>query len=910
MKKVILLLTIISHFAFGQNNSAQYNAPTKTTTQFTGVMPKAKVWSAKDTSSGKSPIFKFETGRIKYKNLVTTTDTINYDKVLVVSGDSTALMSRSFFGGGGSSATIDTLKVGSIQQGRGTSPIFMYFNGTAWVRNDTSYAPKASLLGYVPVIGSDNMSGYFRTIEFGGLRTGFELAYSGLNISAESSSGKTYTAYTSDAMNVYSEDLVTPANNRNFRQETGEPFVFSGDIAKYNSDRNSQINLDPLALITKSFADSAYAGGGTSDTAKILLTYVKYAESITKGQAVYVSGGSGTNILVSKADNTTEATSSKTLGLVLTSGATNFQGKVITDGILDGLNTNTATIGDPVWLGTSGNLIFGLANKPVAPAHLVYIGVVTRVSSTVGEIFVKIQNGFELNEIHDVLLTSLVNNDVLTYESSTGLWKNKQVSLTNLTLNDGQIPIGDATNKAFGRTLSGDVTVSNTGVVTLASVNSNVGTFGSATQTPVLVTNAKGLITSVSNTTITPAIGSVTGLGSGVSTWLATPSSANLRGAISDETGTGVAVFGTTPTFTTNITTPLIIGGTGTTSSLTYRTTTEVGTTNADHIFQVGNNGATEAMRILNSGNIGIGIASPLTKFQISDGNSIAASFSGTYNSADLFLTGNSSVGLRYVIASNTSAAGGLVGYAKSRGTVTSPTAVNSGDFLGGQLFGGHDGTQVNFGAAIYSFCDGTPSSGLTPARISMFTGSSSATRTERIRIESNGDVGIGTITPQSIVDVEGGIAIGATYSGTTAAPTNGAIIEGNVGIGTSAPNARLHVVGDSKTDGLLIYSPITINLVNFTYPAFNFIGLLTKTYIRLNVTVGIATIEAFPAPSDNVVLIISCVGSFGIIFRNEWGGAAAADRFLTNTGADVVVPVNGTITFVYDTISSRWRQI
>lgn len=58
------------------------------------------------------------------------------------------------------------------------------------------------------------------------------------------------------------------------------------------------------------------------------------------------------------------------------------------------------------------------------------------------------------------------------------------------------------------------------------------------------------------------------------------------------------------------ITCPLLVGGTSTTSPLTYKTTTGVGTTGADHIFQVGNNGGTEAMRILNTGKIGMGIAS------------------------------------------------------------------------------------------------------------------------------------------------------------------------------------------------------------------------------------------------------------------------------------------------------------
>ncbi len=150
---------------------------------------------------------------------------------------------------------------------------------------------------------------------------------------------------------------------------------------------------------------------------------VKAGVPLTKGQAVYISSSDGTNMIASKASNASEATSSKTMGLIAQDLAHNAFGFVVTEGLLAGLDTSLANSGDTVWLGVDGNLLFGLANKPSAPAHLVFIGIVTRANANNGEIFVKVQNGFELKEIHDVSISNPQHNDVLAYDSATGLWK-------------------------------------------------------------------------------------------------------------------------------------------------------------------------------------------------------------------------------------------------------------------------------------------------------------------------------------------------------------------------------------------------------------------------------------------------------------------------------------------------------
>jgi hypothetical protein len=232
---------------------------------------------------------------------------------------------------------------------------------------------------------------------------------------------------------------------------------------------NSPSSINVFATM----ADLVGLGGGTATSASRLQHTVKYAQQINIGQAVYVSSADGTNMIVSKADNASESTSSKTLGLAIETGNINHQGAVITEGLLEGLDTSTATIGDAVWLGTNGNLIFwhyGLTNKPVAPAHLVFIGVVTRVNANNGEIFVKVQNGFEIDELHDLSVVGRANNTVLGYNSSTLLHEFKTIA-TWL----GYTPVTDARTISTSGPLTGggDLSSNRTLSITQSSTSSD-----------------------------------------------------------------------------------------------------------------------------------------------------------------------------------------------------------------------------------------------------------------------------------------------------------------------------------------------------------------------------------------------------------------------------------------------------
>jgi hypothetical protein len=227
----------------------------------------------------------------------------------------------------------------------------------------------------------------------------------------------------------------------------------------------------------------------------------------------------------------------------------------------------------------------------------------------------------------DIGLGSVVNSDTTTTANITDSSNKRFVTdaqlavigntsgtntgdQTSVTGNAGTVSVVDAGGDTTTFPLLGTSATGN------LSPSTDSGLTYNATTKELATTTFSGALSGNASSASSVALAGITGLGVDVSTFLATPTSANLAIAITDETGSGALVFGTSPTFTTSITTPLVIGGSSVSSGITYKTTTGAGSTGA-HIFQTGNNGATEAMRILNNGNIGVGVNNTSSRFHI-----------------------------------------------------------------------------------------------------------------------------------------------------------------------------------------------------------------------------------------------------------------------------------------------------
>lgn len=148
--------------------------------------------------------------------------------------------------------------------------------------------------------------------------------------------------------------------------------------------------------------------------------------AIPKGAPVYVTGSSGTVKTVALADASTEATAANTIGVALDAISHNSNGFIVTEGLLSGVDTSTLTEGQMTWLSETTGAI--TTTRPTQPAHGVHLGwCVKQAAGSAGILYIKVDNGYELDELHDVLIVGATTGQVLR-RAADGLWKNAMLT--------------------------------------------------------------------------------------------------------------------------------------------------------------------------------------------------------------------------------------------------------------------------------------------------------------------------------------------------------------------------------------------------------------------------------------------------------------------------------------------------
>lgn len=188
-----------------------------------------------------------------------------------------------------------------------------------------------------------------------------------------------------------------------------------------------------------------------------------------------------------------------------------------------------------------GLFLFGPAVAQSTKAQINTEITTTFIDNTVGAITPAGLRAVTSDIINSIMPTApVVSGNLACFNGTTGLLQDC-----------GSAPTPNAITA-----LTGDITATGPGSVaaTLATVNAGVGSFGSSTATPVITVNAKGLITAASNTTVTPAVTNLTGMGANVPTALGigvgTAGSIVVNGGVlgTPSSGTGTNITGLSAT--------------------------------------------------------------------------------------------------------------------------------------------------------------------------------------------------------------------------------------------------------------------------------------------------------------------------------------------------------------------------
>lgn len=217
---------------------------------------------------------------------------------------------------------------------------------------------------------------------------------------------------------AFNSTVLSPYALINSQVFTGTPSLPTGTIGVTQPTLTSTTSLATTAFVQQELA----AGTAVAKNLEVLVRN-QSGTSIPAGSIVYISGATGNLPLITLAQANNDQNSAQTMGFVKSEIANNGTGYVIVRGELENIDTSALTEGVQLYLSptTAGTWT---TTKPSAPQHMVYVGIVVRSHPTLGVILVAVQNGLELEELHNVAITSPTNGQVLKYDSAQSLWVN------------------------------------------------------------------------------------------------------------------------------------------------------------------------------------------------------------------------------------------------------------------------------------------------------------------------------------------------------------------------------------------------------------------------------------------------------------------------------------------------------
>lgn len=335
------------------------------------------------------------------------------------------------------------------------------------------------------------------------------------------------------------------------------------------SDGTANLSLSNVTTATATVTGTLNASHIHGNIAGSVYAHVRAGENLAKGDPVYISGSHGTGAsliaIVSKAD-ASNAAKMPAVGVMDAAVSNNANGHMVITGTISDIDTNAYAVNSVLYVASGG----GWTSTPPA-ANSQPVAIVERSNTNNGAVIVKVNGlaSYGGNGASDA-------NKLVRFGSDGSITVSSTLDSLSATTSDGTAVSATATQNGiavFAESINQVSIVSrstnSTGLLASSSYGSYIAEFENVNVIESAIERVRGWFVWFYNTftgrlktaditanrewTLPNKSGTIlldSDLGSNVSTFLATPTSANLAAAVTNETGTGSLVFASSPTLT------------------------------------------------------------------------------------------------------------------------------------------------------------------------------------------------------------------------------------------------------------------------------------------------------------------------------------------------------------------------